>query len=592
MKNLKTSKFLPLCLIFISSMAYCQQAIDKYDFDFEKPIVESSWACILDAFGTQPDTLNKVNGTRSLLITRRFFKTEFNLSIYQTLLLPKTARNIQASIFAKNNTLSSADLRIVGFDKNRKLISSDSISIIGSDKWQKFVTTINSKKGIDILMIEIRAKEKLNPKKQVKLWVDNLHLTLDGIDLYDYKEKEVIFSKKERADIKRNEKLTPSLEIPEASINKINAKIIGFGETVHGSKEIARTVYSNIRNLIQNHNCHLVLMEFPIDLGMRINQYVHNKTFDEDLKELISGIGVDNEEVCSFIDWVKDYNSRTNDKVSIFGFDEYTHTYGPAFSRHVNNFLIEGRRESGVTDSLLAMINSYKYSLTTPLTFAEKSADHFRPILGDQEYNSLIQYLKIRTDSLCRIMPVYKSYNWAEINRDYLLWQNVKFAIDNFCDDKSSVAIYSHLAHLNKNTPIFLDTIKSLGHYIADFYGNQYYSIGMFIGGGTISTLLSPKEVVTQEIAPPTPRSIENLCLLSGGDSFYKKLPILSSVPVLYRHLTAYYCKDREFIPSFMPGSMDAFIFIRKSSGATILKPGWMKGLKIHDLYQNRMKKE
>jgi erythromycin esterase-like protein len=575
-------------------MSYSQN-IDKYDFDFEKPIVESSWTCILDAFGTQPDTLNKVNGTRSLLITRRFFKTEFNLSIYQTLLLPKTARNIQASIFAKNNTLSSADLRIVGFDKNRKLISSDSITIIGSDKWQKFVATINSKKGIDILMIEIRAKEKLTPKKQVKLWVDNLHLTLDGIDLYDYKEKEVIFSKKGRADIKRNEKLTPSLEIPEAAINKINAKIIGFGETVHGSKEIARTVFSNIRNLIQKHNCRLVLLECPIDLGMRINQYVHNKTFDEDLMELISGIGIDNEEVCSFIDWVKDYNSRTNDKVSIFGFDEYTRTYGPC-SRHVNNFLIEGRRESGVTDSLLAMINSYKYSLTTPLTtpltFAEKSADQFRPILEDQEYNSLIQYLKIRTDSLCRIMPVYKSRNWAEINRDYLLWQNVKFAIDNFCDDKSRVAIYSHLGHLNKNTPIFLDTIKSLGQYIADFYGNQYYSIGMFIGGGTISTLSSSREVVPQEIAPPAPRSIESLCSLAGEDCFYKRLPVKSKVPVLCRHVPVHYCKSREFIPSFMPGSMDAFIFIPRSSGATILKPGWMSGLKIHDLYQNRMKKE
>ena len=195
---MKIKKLIAGYLIALSLSGFGQQPTDKYNFDFENPIRGSSWWCIQDDFKVEMDSLNKISGKRSLLLSRTYLKTEFNLSIYQPILLPKTVKTVKASIFAENDQLFFAELKLIGLDKNRNLIASDSISIISTEKWQKFVTSINSNQGIDIIIIEIRAKETFKEKKKiVNLWVDNLSIILDGIDLYKYKEPKYQFSNSE-----------------------------------------------------------------------------------------------------------------------------------------------------------------------------------------------------------------------------------------------------------------------------------------------------------------------------------------------------------------------------------------------------------
>ena len=376
--------------------------------------------------------------------------------------------------------------------------------------------------------------------------------------------------------------LTGKLEIPRKEINSINAKIIGFGETVHGSKEITKSIFNNIINLIANNNCRLVLLEIPIDLGMRLNQFVkEEKIFDEDLIAMISGIHIDNEELCSFLNWIKQYNSKTLDKVSIFGIDNYS-GLSPS---NINNFILSKKITSREIDTLLGMINSYSYR-SIPLKFAVRHAEQFLPLLGNKDYYSLIQCLKNRTDSLCRMVPLFKSSDWHAVYRDFLLWQNTKFAIDNFSVDNSKVVIYSHLSHLNKSSPVFLNSVKSLGQYITNFYRSDYYLIGMLIGEGSILTLVSPDKMISQKIDLPASRSIENLCSFSTVNSFYKTLPLLSSFPILYRHIGGYYSKNRQFDPSFIKGSMDAIVFIRQSTVARVFPSMVMQGHVVYDLYK------
>lgn len=573
--------FIVVYLIVLSFCGFGQQQERNYNLDFEYPLSGSSWWCIFDNFRVEPDSLNKVNGSKSILISRSYLKKEFNLSIYQIILLPRTVKNVQASIFAQCDQFFSAELNLIAFDNKRNVMSRDSNSIISNGMWRQFTTTVNSKIGIDIIMLEIRATENfIEKKKCVKLWIDNLQIMLDGIDLHKYKDTVYQLSDAEYNDISSNSKLTPLLEIPYKELKTIDAKIIGFGETVHGSKEISKSIFSNIRKLVTDHNCRLVLLEIPIDLGIRLNQYVHQEIFDEDINALISGLHIDNEELFSFLNWIQNYNSKNDNKVSIFGIDNYS-GYSP---RHINNFLLSKKCNSSAIDSLLGMINSYNYR-SIPLKFAEKHTDQFRAILGDQHYFSLIQYLKNRTDSLCRIIPLFQSNDWHTINRDFLLWQNAKFAIDNFSADSSKVAIYSHLSHLNKNTPIFLNSVKSLGQYIAEFYISDFYLIGMLVNEGTIFTLINPNRMISLKIEPPEFRSIEYICSLTNETYFYKTLPLLSSFPILYRHIGAYYSKNRQFDPSFTKGSLDAIVYIKKSTESTINPTMEMQGRKVYDLY-------
>lgn len=256
-------------LLLLPLKVFGQQNTDKYNFDFERPLKGSSWICILDDFKVKMDSMNKSTGKYSLLMTRTFLKKEFNLNINQPILLPQKIKEIKASIFAESKQLASAELKITGFDRTRSNSVSDSISIISDGSWKNFTAAITSDQGFEILTIEIKAKEEFKIKKNwVNLWVDNLQIILDGTNLYDYKNNDKSFSKEEYDDVNNCIELTPSLTIPQNTNEKNNSKIVGFGESVHGSKEINRSVFNNIIALIQNQNCRLVLLEVPIDLGI------------------------------------------------------------------------------------------------------------------------------------------------------------------------------------------------------------------------------------------------------------------------------------------------------------------------------------
>lgn len=563
-------KWLFFCsLIVISFSGNGQKPVDKYNFDFETPLGDCPWICIKDTFWAEMDSINKVQGKYSLLLSRTYLKTEFNLCIYQTILLPHKAKNVQATIFAQNDLLLAAGLKLVGLDKNGKIVASDSVSLINPGGWQKYVSKISDDEGIDILQIEIRAKETFKERKRrVKLWIDDLNVTFDGNDLITCRELPIKFSNLDCNDIGNNVRLSKTLEIPDKDLAAIPARIIGFGESAHGSKEIAKSVFNNIKQLITNHQCRLVLFEIPIDLGIRLNQFVHEKSFDEDIGNLISGLLIDNNEFVEFVKWIKQYNEKTKDKVSIFGFDYYPEN-SPL---NICKYLISKGSDNRLMDSLIIMINSHNYR-SIPLKFATKHAYQIRPCLGDKDYATLIQYLKNRTDSLCRLVSLWQSSDWGGIYRDYLMWQNCKFAFENFPEAASGVAIYSHLSHLNKKTPIFLYSIKSLGQYITESFEGNYFVIGMLIAEGKVSTFINHDDLIQQTIADPASRSIESLCTMAKEDNFYKTLPLVSAIPILNRHIGLFYSKDREFIPSFTSGSMDAVLFIRRSMGAKIYRP-------------------
>ena len=334
---MKAKNFFFIYLILFSIFGFGQQTKDKYNLDFEYSLRGSSWLCILDDFRAMYDSTNKVNGARSLLLTRSYLKTEFNLSLSQTILLPKPTKTIKVSLSSQYEYLFSAGLKISGLDKNRNLLASDSVSLIKNDGWEKFEVSITSDKAIELLLVEIKAKETFKEKKpKVKLWVDNIQIALDGIDLYSCKSLDYQYDMDEIADIKEYVPLSDQLVLPEKVLNGIDSRIIGFGETAHGSNEIAKSVFNNIEQLIVNHNCRLVLLELPIDLGIRLNQFVHQDVFDEDIKGLIDKYHIDYEALKAFLIWLKQYNITNEDKVSVFGVDNYS-DYS---TRHIKNYLL------------------------------------------------------------------------------------------------------------------------------------------------------------------------------------------------------------------------------------------------------------
>ena len=584
-------KLIIACFAIIPFLGFGQKNEDIYNLDFEFPLISSnsSWVFIPDAFRIELDSIEKAHGRKSFLLSRTYLNREFTSCLFQTILLPKSGNKIDVSIQSRTLLLQYAWLKVNVFDRNRNFIKSDSISLKSDSVWKKSQIILISDIDIDIMDIEIWAKEPFkNQKKRVKLWIDEMQIEIDGINLLLKNESNYSFSDLEISGIKNHTQLTSKFAIPTNVLNQIGKrKIFGFGETTHGSNEIVKSVFENIKQLISEKGCKLVLLEVPIDIGIRLNQYIQEGFLDEDVKEIVTGVTYDIDLFSSFLDWIKNYNNSAQEKVVIFGIDRYV----GGTSRHINNYLISKKLSSNTVDSLLTLINSYSYR-SVPLKFALKNASELSILLQKQNYESIIQYLKNRTDSMCsQIVPFTKSGDWNDAYRDHLLWQNAKFAIENLSSKNSTTAIFAHLSHLNKKIPIFLTTVKSLGQYISDSYGKDYYLIGMLCGEGTISvkSILTTK-ISVQKIDNPVQRSIEHLCSMSKETCFFKAVPLTMTSPILIRKIGAFYLENQQFTPSFVPGSMNAIIYLSPSSNSKVYQSITTKGIEIHDLYQKKLK--
>ncbi|WP_319505171.1 erythromycin esterase family protein [Bacteroides graminisolvens] len=108
--------------------------------------------------------------------------------------------------------------------------------------------------------------------------------------------------------------------------NKIDSiarvkKIIGIGEPAHGVKTIYESRNELAKYLIQKCNYNIIALEMHFNVGVKVNEYI--STGKGNLKEILkSGHFFTNcQEYIDFFEWLKNYNSKNNKKVMIYGMD-------------------------------------------------------------------------------------------------------------------------------------------------------------------------------------------------------------------------------------------------------------------------------
>ena len=524
------------------------------------------------------DTIDKVEGKRSIMFTRRYLKLEFNLCLYQKILLPKPSSQLSVSVFSKNIDNQYSWLKIAGFDRSGKIIITDSVSIISNNSWQEFTAKI-AHEDIYLLSMEIRTKEQFKEnKKEVKLWVDGISVICDGTNLLSFNTPSYEFSKNEIADIKNNIPLNEDMVLPEKVLNKIaEKKIIGFGETAHGSFETDKCIYNNIRQLISNHKCRLVLFEMPIDLVAQYNLYIHGYEIDttycnfypyqtkiDTTYRKLSFLSTEQER---FVNWVKDFNAVHDDKVNIMGIDEHVNPLSSNGSPpDLNRYISSMKLRSNTVDSLTSLINSRDYR-RIPLQYAQNNEKQLTTLMGCFNYMVLLQTLKSRSDSAL-YCPLYKkSYYWQQVHRDYMIWQNAKQVLENFTDGKSPVVICAHYAHLDKISSIHFNEVVTLGQYLAKAYGDSYCHIGILLDQGKAGSMgdQGKNKLGYEELQLPVKGSLEYLASQTNQECFYKPGNIITKIPLMIRR-SGNRSTSFQFIPAYFPGSMDGFIYIRNST--------------------------
>lgn len=98
-----------------------------------------------------------------------------------------------------------------------------------------------------------------------------------------------------------------------------NYKIIGIGESTHGQLKLNEFRNKLVKKMITNYNFRVIVIEEQYSCVKIIDKYIKNK--DVNFLDGLDAFPFLSKTFVSLLKWLKNYNSKNNNKVSIIGID-------------------------------------------------------------------------------------------------------------------------------------------------------------------------------------------------------------------------------------------------------------------------------
>ncbi|MBL1408053.1 erythromycin esterase family protein [Sphingobacterium faecale] len=468
----------------------------------------------------------------------------------------RTSDKLEISIPVLCNSDGIVVLKAVGFSEQEEVVFTDSVISKRETSWQKLQLNITKSYSVYISVIYYGNT------------LGNQVVKLSPLQ-FSCNEKKVeplnpIFStvKKDNFNPIQAVEIVP-LDIASERgfpVNKTfdRVKVVGLGEATHGSVTIMQSRLQLVKDLVTNYSCTLVLLEIPFDVVLLLDQYVKgygdNKTrliIVEQLKLLFS----EENTVMPLIDWLREYNSKREAKVSVFGIDNPS---------PISQFMLMDyfRELLGVEKSLIYL----KLLMNGEIVDAKKIAENdenLRHKLGSNEF----QYCMYMLDEL--INPAYSLEN-----RDANMFKRYHHLYSLFVTQKESAAILAHSGHLQK-TPLTYPSgqHKTLGSYLYEVLGDKFFSLHFTVGTGqTLQDSCGSPRKVYQDISKPVFGSFESYALsLDGCDYFYYPTSKLLSPIHWMLHVGRNSLEYFHYTIGNLQRRHDGVVFIKESK--PILKP-------------------
>jgi len=116
----------------------------------------------------------------------------------------------------------------------------------------------------------------------------------------------------------------------------------------------------------------------------------------------------------------------------------------------------------------------------------------------------------------------YEDQASGSAHRDSLMFENLQWILKELYHDKK-VIIWAHNAHIEQN-PMFENSFKWLGHYLNEYYNEDYYTLGLFAKAGEYyrqwgDTTIAFNHVDTTMMEEILSREIEHVGFLDLSNS-------------------------------------------------------------------------
>lgn len=372
-----------------------------------------------------------------------------------------------------------------------------------------------------------------------------------------------------------------------------NKKIIGLGESVHGSQNIWREKAEIVRKLF-NKNIKLICFEAPVDQCLNwdlyvrgIHPYSYRNVIFEDVKSF-----ADNEDLVLFLDEIRKENGTRNeaDKIRVVGLDlrsekSYFYHYFLAYQELCKD-------SNFITPLILNMselsYNNLNYTVslkqrphqqldtTASIRFSNlagmlSSDKKLKSLMMQNDYGFLSDILQIE-------VPTNEDNKYGDFDRDLYMWRIFHKALLHYApgeNDRTVILAHSlHLCRTGQERHSVSDLLKSrsFGSYIAENYPDDYWAISFHAGGGVIRTVeykaldafnVEPLEGIGR-LKQPVLGSFERMARDVSFDRFYCKSDDLGNDWYTFRMVgnkldeSQFYTLSKE--------RFDAFVYVDEST--------------------------
>jgi len=350
-------------------------------------------------------------------------------------------------------------------------------------------------------------------------------------------------------------------------------RLIGMGESTHGTSEFTTIRADIFKYLVKNHNYTIFFLEADYNACVRVNRYI--KGADDDPNKAFKEVRLWpwlNQDLLDLIEWMRLYNKDHENVLEFVGCDmQLIHDDNMELPRLLNY----NPKYNGYSSILPSLDFDRKDTLTVLskrsdwLTFS----DSFTKVFPNDEglmISTISQWFANETD-----------YNIKENFRDSCMGNNIADYLEK--RPKAKGIYFAHNGHIEKLSTRFISNIypiRMAGYFLNERLGNQYFSIAMDFRKGSFNALTWKEDKFVMKQFVIKKRDWRSLAHYVIGRENKIKFLYTSSIPAnkgfKFNRIGSVFGKDREGYEykqySFLyKNNYDAYIIINKGTPTKLL---------------------
>ncbi|PHR29584.1 MAG: hypothetical protein COA38_11205 [Fluviicola sp.] len=357
----------------------------------------------------------------------------------------------------------------------------------------------------------------------------------------------------------------------------MNRKIIGVGESTHGTSEFTIMRHRLFRYLVENHDYNTFFLEADVGACRRINRYIHGEP--DSILPAVTEIRLWpwlTTEMTELVEWMKEYNSneQNNNKIEFVGCD------------------MQLLKDDGIELSRIYTRNSDSLLNDKLPEFDIDPSDTLALITSFSEWNEfklMTKSLNSRIDSLLR----QSIDQWFERElttsyrgnfRDSCMAVNMIAYLNAKPNAKGFYFAHNwHISKTNRINKYNLPNTKSAGRYLFEELNDEYFCIAQDLNKGSFNAITyvdGEHEMEIFQLKPSKRKSIAYQVIKNKSHSqFVRSEQIPNIDKLLMTFIGAIYGKSESGykISRYRPlangvATYDAFIVINETTPTNLLK--------------------